>query len=838
MKRQIKWERRRKRLFTALILAAFVILSLVSIGRVQATMLRNASIMGEQIVQSFSVNEDANINAYELLLQNASKWLEGELKDGSSQEKIEAWMREYLSYMQERVGAEGIDMYAAIGGELTAAIRWEGEGDFDPHSAGWYLLALEADGEIITTGAYTDVVTGQRVVTLAQKIGETEDVLAIDLFPRYFHQWTAMESLPEGSSFFLCDGTGQLMYWESGMEQTPEEIQAYVSGLLTEAEEREGEVLYRNGLDGIRRAVFHRRTGNGWISIITIPYRYLVNGLDSLALWYAAVFAAFLTLAVVMSVREGRLNRQMALTNETIKVLGNSYFAIYRVNFQKERYTMLKGSDYVRSRIPQEGSYADFMAVIQEIIEPEAYGDFVKSFSIENIRSLVRRKVRDYGGDFLRLFNGEYCWINVRLLFDESLELDEAVLCFREIDEEKRRQLDQFHLLKESLQTMKQNVAAKNLFFANMSHDMRTPLNAIIGMSELAGTHLNEPDRMADYLKKIHGASEHLLGLINDVLEMSRFEQGKLSIESRPFLLKESVEECAEIFRIQAKEQGKTFETRISVQDNHVSGDLFRIQQILNNLLSNAVKFTQRGGRILLSVTQMDSGSYPKYKFVVQDNGAGMSKEFLEKIFIPFERETRFGAKEVTGTGLGMPIVHNIVLQMDGEINVESELGKGSTFTVVLPLAVEEKENAPARSSEPPMEALEEADLSGRQILLAEDNELNMEIAAELLQMQGAVVTKAWNGREAVERFAESAEGFFDVILMDMQMPELDGCEAARAIRALDRSDAASVPIIAVTANAFAEDVAATVAAGMNAHISKPIDFSVLGRTLAKFLSA
>ena len=389
--------------------------------------------------------------------------------------------------------------------------------------------------------------------------------------------------------------------------------------------------------------------------------------------------------------------------------------------------------------------------------------------------------------------------------------------------------------MEDALAVARQNEKAKQTFFSNMSHDMRTPLNAIIGLSDLAEEHVNEPQRMAEYLKKINTSSHQLLNLINDILDMSRMEQGKVELNNQPIDLTACAEDCLDAFRFQAEREKKTLLTHMEVQDPHVWGDSFRITQILNNLLSNALKFTSEGDTVSFTLQQMDRGEYAKFKFVVADTGIGISQEFLPHLFEPYMRELRFSAKQAAGTGLGMPITHNLVVQMNGEIQVESEPGKGSVFTVVLPFALAENRKPDENGTEP-KEKPERVDLAGRCVLLAEDNEVNMEITTELLLMNDVKVVQAWNGAEAVERFRESDPFTFDAILMDMQMPELDGCEAARQIRALPRADAQKVPIIAVTANAFAEDIAATTAAGMNAHISKPIDFAILCKTLAKLI--
>ena len=384
--------------------------------------------------------------------------------------------------------------------------------------------------------------------------------------------------------------------------------------------------------------------------------------------------------------------------------------------------------------------------------------------------------------------------------------------------------------MEDALEIARQNEASKQTFFSSMSHDMRTPLNAIIGLSDLAGQHTDDPRKTREYLGKINTSSRQLLGLINDILDMSRMEQGKVVLDRRSFDLCGCVEECLAPFRVQAERDRKTLSVRFDLSPRPLMGDPFRVRQILNNLISNALKFTPEGGSVSLSVAQMDEGEYAKYKFVVADTGIGMSAEFLKRLYEPYARELRFSPKQASGTGLGMSITKNLVAQMDGEIQVESQPGRGSTFTVILPFAAAEE------SRETISQAAETTDftLDGLHILLAEDNEINMEITVELLAAQGVQVTQAWNGAEAVEQFRQSPPGSFDAILMDMQMPLLDGCGAARAIRAMDRPDAGTIPILAVTANAFAEDISATTAAGMDAHISKPIDFRILCQTLGR----
>ncbi|MBQ7317436.1 MAG: response regulator, partial [Phascolarctobacterium sp.] len=354
--------------------------------------------------------------------------------------------------------------------------------------------------------------------------------------------------------------------------------------------------------------------------------------------------------------------------------------------------------------------------------------------------------------------------------------------------------------------------------------------------------HINEPDKVEEYLQKINNSSKRLLSLINDILDMSKMEYGKLQTNDEPFDLRSSIEDYIAPLELQAHKDDKDFIYEYNVEHNLVCGDFPRIGQILNNIISNAIKYTPAGGTIAFSVKEIAyRGTISKYQFTVADTGFGMTEEFLQKIFVPFERDMRFGARKAMGTGLGMTIVKNLVTQMNGDIEISSALNKGTCVVITLPLNLQGEctkcgEQCKLGSAKHKAVNEEAIDLRGVKVLVAEDNEINMEIVTELLGMKGVEVIQAWNGREAVEAFAKSAEGEISLILMDMQMPEMDGCEAAQVIRSMKRNDATKVPIIAVTANAFAEDISATTAAGMNAHISKPINFKALEKTMVQYI--
>lgn len=821
--------------------AALTLLTLAGILLIRTALLRNAREAGTALSASCAAEEEGRLSVYETLLNFGVASLDSRLAAGESRQEIRDFVGMYFRRVDSVLGSGVVDPYVVLDGEILAANPWEGDAEYDYASAPWYGQARSAEGRVIFTDVYTGAVYGRPVVTAAQSCAQDGAVMAFDILPEHL-SFEAAE-LKEEESFFLCDGKGTAVYQKTALELPQEEVQAYLTSLVERISSGElGGGGAMRDLDGRRRAVYYTRLDNGWYSIVTVPYGVILGELWQVGWALLLMFAVSLLALFALARREQHLGERARRANETAQVLGNTYYALYRVNYERETYEMIKGSDYVRSRIPAFGPYGELLRTAGEVVEAEAFRDFTKSFSCENIRQLVDRQVSDYGGEFLRRFGDEYRWVSVRVLFDAALEAQEVVLCFREVEREKERQLQERRLLEDALQLAKQNEQSKQAFFRNMSHDMRTPLNAILGSSELARQHLDEPQRAAGYLDRIDSSGRYLLGLINDILEMARMEHGQVRLESRPFDLRKCVDDCLAAFRMQAGREGKALRENFAAGPETVVGDERRIQQILNNLLSNAFKFTPAGGEITLSVRQTESGEYGRYEFAVADTGIGMSPEFLRRIFEPYAREMRFGDRAASGTGLGMSITRSLAALMGGEIQVESEPGRGSRFTVVLPLpSAEPGQAGPAAEAAARAAARPDAGaftLEGLSLLLAEDNEINMEITTEMLAARGVRVAQAFDGTEAVELFRQSAPFAFDAVLMDMQMPGLDGCAAARQIRALPRADAQSVPIIAVTANAFAEDVAATAAAGMDAHISKPIDFKKLAQALEQLLCA
>jgi len=401
-------------------------------------------------------------------------------------------------------------------------------------------------------------------------------------------------------------------------------------------------------------------------------------------------------------------------------------------------------------------------------------------------------------------------------------------------EQEYRKSLEQKNVaLQLAVQRETKANLAKREFLFNMSHDIRTPMNAIIGFTALAQTHIDDRGQVEDYLKKISVSSQHLLSLINDVLDMSRIESGKVTLEAKPVHLPELVHELRDIVQavVSEKDLSLTLDT-VGVENEDVIADPLRLEQILINVLANAVKFTPDGGQISLWIVQKDTApaGYADFEFHIKDNGIGMSEEFQKHIFEQFARERTSTVSKIQGTGLGMTITKSLVDMMGGRITVKSEQGKGSEFTISLRFPIGE-----AKTEQTPPAAKASAS-AGKKLLVVEDNELNLEIASTLLKEAGFAVDTAENGKIAVEKVEAASADRYDLILMDIQMPEMDGYEATRRIRALPDTKKAALPIVAMTANAFEDDRKNALRAGMNGHIAKPLDIQKLFQVLSELL--
>lgn len=655
-----------------------------------------------------------------------------------------------------------------------------------------------------------------------------------------------------------------------------------------------------------------------------------------------------------------------------VGAISNAYPVIISLNLTRDSLNFIYVKQDLMLNLGNQESYSRLYEDAASSIHPEHQEEFCRRFSVENLNNTLGQEKNEVFLDVkLMLGDGRYHWVSIQIIHvDNPYSEDKlAILISRRIDEQRYEEEQKRSALQSALDSARAASEAKSQFLSNMSHDIRTPMNAIVGMTAIATTHLNDRERVMECLKKISLSSKHLLSLINDVLDMSKIESGKLSIGEEPFNLAELVSESIELVRPQAEEKHLDMDVHLEMLKNeNVVGDALRIRQIYINILSNAAKYTPEGGRIQVELKQ-ERGSgrgYGRYVFRCADNGIGMSSEFVEKLFLPFERAQDSTNSRIMGTGLGMAITKNLIDLMNGDIIVESKPQEGSVFTVALPLQIQDAvpeevpeewigihclivdddqqtcENAAEllgdmglrprfvtegaeavrqvleqKDSEDPfrlvivdwkmpdMDGVEVArrirrkvgrevpvivltaydwseieteareagvsaflakpfyrskicyllselsgereavqwsgftgktDFTGRRLLLVEDNEMNREIARTLIEEMGVKVEEACDGVEALERFKNMPEHYYDMILMDVQMPKMDGYESTRAIRALNREDAAVIPIIAMTANAFAEDVQNALHAGMTAHFAKPIDAGVLEQMVCQYL--
>ena len=393
--------------------------------------------------------------------------------------------------------------------------------------------------------------------------------------------------------------------------------------------------------------------------------------------------------------------------------------------------------------------------------------------------------------------------------------------------------------LNEKLQIAAENAEsanrAKSTFLFNMSHDIRTPMNAIIGYADLACRHSDDPAKLKKYMENIQVCGQNLLMLLNNVLDLARIENDKTEMEYSVSDIEKDFRNCIAMFRNQADSKGQTLTVTTQLQYSYIYADIPHMTEVCTNLVSNAVKYTGAGGTIRCGVTQKpgEKEGWCDTVVTVADNGIGMSQEFQKHIFEPFERERTSTVSKVEGSGIGMGIVKKLVGLMGGTVEVESKIGVGSTFTVTIPCRIASEEEAQAKRASDPADR---ESLRGTRILLTEDNDLNAEIATELLQEEGCTVDRAKDGVECVDMLEKAADGTYQIILMDVQMPVMNGYDAAKKIRRMDDPQKANIPIVAMTANAFSEDKQVALDAGMNDHIAKPIDMSVLVPTLRKYL--
>ena len=519
-----------------------------------------------------------------------------------------------------------------------------------------------------------------------------------------------------------------------------------------------------------------------------------------------------------------------------------AYQMLIAVNLTQNTYHMVEYQRFPVKAPNPEGCFDDLIEFEMEGVHPDYREEFGRKFTRKALTEAFQRGERILSMDVPHIGgDGSYHWNFTQVVKVESPythDLIEITLS-RNIDEERRIQQETLEkerqaklLLEDALKKAEKANKAKSDFLSRMSHDIRTPMNAIIGMTELAQLHIGDEEKQRDYLNKIASSGAHLLGLINEILDVSKIESGVMELSESPLNLRALAGEAAEMVRISMENSQQEFQVDIDESfDPWVMGDARRIRQVLVNILENASKYTGQRGKITFSVCEFkkEEQRTGTYRFIIEDTGIGMKPEYMEHIFEPFSRADDSRTSKVPGTGLGMTIVKNLISMMDGDIRVESEYGKGSRFTVTLCL---DKCGNTGEAIQPAVSGPEAA-YRGLRVLLVEDNELNRQIASEMLKLLGVRVEMAENGREAVEAVCSHPALYYDAVFMDVQMPVMNGYEATREIRGSGMERIGELPIIAMTADAFAEDVKRARLSGMNGHLAKPVSIELLRGALS-----
>ena len=510
--------------------------------------------------------------------------------------------------------------------------------------------------------------------------------------------------------------------------------------------------------------------------------------------------------------------------------LAGDYFSIYVVDLDTDHFVESSATEEY-DMLGVEKSGEDFFNLSRRNMLRLLFEDdrerFMGTFYREKIMSILERD-KIFTMKYRLMFGDTPVWVSMKATLLEDSDGRHLIIGTNNIEAQMKREEEYQQRVREA------RISARNDFLANMSHDIRTPMNAIVGYTNIAKTNKHQPETVADALDKIGSSSHYLLSLINDILDISKIESGKMQISYGPCDLAALFRRIEDITALQAKKKFLVITyCHDSVRHYKVNADELRLEQILINIISNAIKYTPSGKTVDLIAEELpSSGGKNKYRFIIRDTGIGIKEDYLPHIFESFTREERTTVNRIQGTGLGLAITAKIVEMMGGTISVKSKLGEGSEFTVELELEPLEADN-PANAGNS-----ESIDLTGHRILLVEDNVINAEIARMILEQYGAEVQQAENGETGLEALQEKGPGYYDAVLMDIQMPVMNGFEATKAIRALGGAYATALPIIAMSANAYDEDVRDCLAAGMNGHIAKPFNPDELMRILRRYISA
>lgn len=980
----------RKLATNIVILAIFTSIIITCVMFIRFAIMSNSEKLGSNLVTNYSASEASNLATFESSLILCTNYVESYEAHGGSLAELKDGLDLLMAGLLEMFGEENIAIYGRVLNGTEVISYGLPEKDVEGYIVRQqdYIRGMDDKvGAVYVSAAYMEQTSGLPVITLSRRIPASDSFLAIDIRFSGFEANNVEMDLPNLASYYLCDENGTLFFYKTPLQHTYEEFQDFMDSLRTRIDLEAGDGVMERivAMDNHERNVYYHTLDNGWLAILTIPEAELMVGVDTFNRISILLILLGLVVVVTIGVRDYKNEiRAQKLIEERESIarsnrISQSAMASTALTYQAVYYLDLKDSSCrMIYPIREDEAPRDFREVMEERFGAES----VAQDSLEEVRSFldlgyIARELCDKEHISLKYCQkkaeGEYEWCQITLV---ACEMEHGkphavTMMIRSIDEMIKNEEKQKELFALAAERAEAANYAKSDFLSKMSHDIRTPMNAIIGMTAIAGAHIDDRDRVTDCLSKITVASRHLLSLINEVLDMSRIESGKVTLTEEDFNLSQLIENLLTMVKPLAKEHNHELNVKINnISHENVFGDSLRIQQVFINIVGNSVKYTPDGGKIDIVISEKPTNKKMVgcYEFIFADNGIGMTREFVEKIFSPFERADDERALKVQGTGLGMAITKNIVNMMNGDIKVESGLGEGSKFTVTIYLRLQDEDltsteelaklpvlvvdddedvcrstagilqdigmdsewatsgrEAVARVVErhkagdgffavivdwmmPGMDGVEttrairqsvgsdipiiifssydwteieteakaagvdafiakplfksrlvsvfkeivngdsqeetkdvlsdiaELDYSGKRALLVEDNELNREIAEEILGMTGLQIETAENGKIALDMVAASEDGYYDLVFMDIQMPVMNGYESAKGIRALGRAYTDKLPIIAMTANAFAEDVVMAKDVGMNEHIAKPLDVDKLEAILKNWL--
>lgn len=814
-----------------IIFIIYFMLTVVAYTIMRQSTIDNFRNLGNEVASFYKMEEEKSFSYYKTLLNHLANLIEKDAAILGKKEQIE----NILSLLGSFTAIESFHPYVVMDGEIITGNAEESSSK--SIDLFWYVNRKKIEKQFVISDVYFDKFTKVPTITIARYLKNMKDAIAVDFSVASYVPPIKSTFLPPNSNYYLFGVSGNLFYYDDDLGLSSDGIRRnarILYDIVMNKNISRGDTLSFHDVNGKEKFIFFDITKDNLVVVVTIPHSTLLSNLNQL-LYYAIAFLFIIGLITFVNIWfTFNNNRKYTKIQETLTFLGNIYYVIVLINVAKETYSIVKIPKRLDDQLENDNPYTQFLEVIKRKMKPNVAKTFDEAFCMENIHKLAREGIKEFGGEFKSTIDDNEVWVSVRIFLDHVETTQSAIICLKEVTKEKEQEVRQYELLKSAVENAKKSEKSRNDFFARMSHDMRTPLNGIIGFTELGINHAFTIEETKEYLNKIKLSSHQLLELINYILEISRIENGNTSEVKTKMNLREIIDHSVQPFYTLAMTESRHFSVHYDIRNEFIFAPAFKFVQIINNLLSNAFKYSKKGDSISVSVSQLYGSTnefkQTKYLFVFEDTGIGMSKEFLERIFIPYQRETMFASKDIIGTGLGMAIVQSIVTGLNGEINISSELGKGTKISIVIPFNVVDKEDIPVEEKVPV--ETNDLDLAGLGVLLVEDNQINMEIATKLLMFKGITVDKAYNGEEAVEHFLKSGENKYDVILMDLQMPVMNGLEAAKAIRESAHPKAKSIPIIAVSANTFAEDIAKSLQVGMNDHISKPLDVQNLYYTI------